>query len=289
MAVRIGFVAAIAWALSLSTAVADKPSISEDEFPGNRYVKARLALEETALSPGRDGHVAVIFEITKGWHLYWRNSGDSGLPPKVEFKADPPVATFGEGQWPAPTRLVEPGNLVDYVFENQLVLIFPIHVSKEAPIGRKLSISADVNWLVCSDRCVPGRAILKLDGDLASNSTPSNDAGLFATARTRHPLRTGPSAPFTETWKGFELVLHSNNAKRMTFFPYENDDGIYPRDPYAHGESKSDTLRLSYSDEVKALREIRGLLAIERDGKESFYEVINPGPGDGLGTKPAKK
>lgn len=288
-AFRIGLVTAIALALGVPMAVAKKPTVSDDEFPGNRFVKARLALEETALSPGQDGHLAVIFEISKGWHLYWRNSGDSGLPPKVELKADPAVVAFGDAQWPVPTRRVEPGNLVDYVFENQLVLIFPIQVSKRAPMGKKLSISANVDWLVCSDRCVPGRALLRLDCDIASSSSPSNDAGFFAKARARHPRSAGGEAPFTGGWDDSDFVLHSKGAEQLAFFPYENEQGVYPREMSIRGEVHSDALRLSYPDEVRTMKEIRGVLKITRDGRESFYEVINRGPGKGRAAKPGNK
>ncbi len=278
---RIGFFMVFTLTLVTQRALARGPTPSTDEFPGNRYVKVRLVLEETALTPGKDGHVGVVFDIAKGWHLYWRNAGDSGLPPKVAFKL-PPGVTVGTAQWPAPTRHVAPGELVDYVIEDRLVLIYPVSASEGVAVGKKVAISADVDWLVCSDRCVPGRATVKAELAVASSSVASGDGDLFAQARKRHP-ETGDSGPvgalYDVHWQGLDLVIGARNASRLTFFPYENKESVYPKDMYSRGVAKSNTLRLSYPAEARELKTIRGLLSITRGDKESYYELILPPPG----------
>lgn len=284
MAIRYWYPAVVAVALAATAAVSDSPSNSDEEFPGNRHVKVRLVLEETALTPGKGGHLGVIFDIAKGWHLYWRYAGDSGLPPKVEFKL-PPGVTLEAAQWPAPTRHVQPGEMVDYIFEHQLVLIYPLTVSAGVSPGTKAAISADVEWLVCSDVCVPGRATVSAEFDVASGSQPSSAAALFAKVRQRHPVTTNRTAPFTAGWEKTDLVIHGKGAQRLAFFPYENDDGVFPKDMHSQGESKSGTLRLSYSEKVGTIKEIRGVVAVTRDGQESFFEFVTRGPGNWCGTK----
>jgi thiol:disulfide interchange protein DsbD len=198
----------------------------------------------------------------------------------VEFKL-PPGVTIGAAQWPAPTRHVQPGEMVDYIFEHQLVLIYPLSVSAGVSPGTKATISAVVDWLVCRDVCVPGRATVAADFGIASPSRPSADAGLFAAARKRHPQSGSASSPFTAKWQGLELVMHAKWAQRVAYFPYENDEGIYPNDLFARGEAKGDTLRVTYPEEVRGLSEVRGVLAITRGGQDSFYEVKVAGPAGG--------
>ncbi|HKQ47331.1 MAG TPA: protein-disulfide reductase DsbD domain-containing protein [Phycisphaerae bacterium] len=273
MAIRCWYSLVLATTLVTSPALAGDPPINPDEeFPGNRYVKVRLALEETALTPGKGGHLGVIFDISKDWHVYWRYAGDSGLPPRVDFKL-PSGVTIGAALWPAPKRHVEPGDLVDYIFENQLVLMYPITVSEGAVLGSKAAIRADVDWLVCRDVCVPGRATATAEFGIASSSKVSPEAAIFANARARHPVAEGRTAPYTAEWSGRNLVIKFKGARRLVFCPYENDAGVYPDNMHRDGEVKSDTLRISYPEEVQTLKTIRGLLAVERDGKETFHEV----------------
>ena len=44
------------------------------------HVLAELVPERTALVPGKPATVALRLKMADGWHTYWRNPGDSGLP-----------------------------------------------------------------------------------------------------------------------------------------------------------------------------------------------------------------
>ena len=44
------------------------------------HVEAELVAARTALVPGEPLTVALRLSMEKGWHTYWRNPGDSGLP-----------------------------------------------------------------------------------------------------------------------------------------------------------------------------------------------------------------
>ena len=49
-------------------------------------VTTRLVPETPAVAPGGTVWVAVHFEVKPGWHIYWRDPGDSGLPTTVEWR-----------------------------------------------------------------------------------------------------------------------------------------------------------------------------------------------------------
>ncbi len=251
----------------------------DDEYPGNAFVKPRLALEQSALVPGKTSHLAVVFDISKGWHLYWRNAGDSGMPPQVTFKL-PEGVTVGVAQWPAPTRHVEGGMLVDYIFEKQLVLIYPVSVSPQAAAAKKLSIAAELEWLVCSDKCVPGKLNVKSEFDVSPSATPSPDADLFTRSRARHPEPwTGRSSAFVATWRERELVIDAPGATLLAFYPFESDDNVYPEEMVTAGAAKGGRLRLTYPEKAAAARTIGGVVAVTRGGKESFHELkLTPSP-----------
>ena len=50
------------------------------------HVQAELVPERTALVPGKPITVALRLKMADGWHTYWRNPGDSGLPTTITWK-----------------------------------------------------------------------------------------------------------------------------------------------------------------------------------------------------------
>lgn len=241
-------------------------------YPGNEFVKIRLATEKTSLARSGTSDIAVIFDIAPGWHLYWRNPGDSGLPPRVTFKPIEGV-TFGSPRWPAPQRKIEGDSLLDYVYKRELVLIIPVTLDATYAGGATLSLTAEVEWLVCKERCLQGRSTVTASIPVADGRTPSPDAKLFSVARARHPRPAADSKVCKAHWDGHDLTIRVKDATSLTFFPYENDENVYPADMIRDGTAKSDTLRLHYPSEVTSLKHVAGLLAVTRNDREAYLEI----------------
>src|SRR3954454_15323756 len=68
------------------------------------HVTAELVAEQQALVPGQTTTVALRLAIEPGWHTYWRNPGESGLPTTLEWRL-PPGYAAGSIAWPAPRAL----------------------------------------------------------------------------------------------------------------------------------------------------------------------------------------
>src|SRR6185503_19880555 len=49
------------------------------------HVEAELVAAKTALVPGEPVQVALRLKMERGWHTYWQNPGDSGLPTKLNW------------------------------------------------------------------------------------------------------------------------------------------------------------------------------------------------------------
>jgi hypothetical protein len=84
-----------------------------------RHVRASLVAEADAAQPGRSLLVGFRLEMEPGWHTYWRNPGDSGLPTKVRWEL-PEGFSAGELQWPRPIRFAT-GPLVSYGYEHEVL------------------------------------------------------------------------------------------------------------------------------------------------------------------------
>lgn len=241
-------------------------------YPGNEFVNVRLASEKSSVAKSGTSSIAVIFDLAPGWHLYWRNPGDSGLPPRVAFKPIDGV-TFGPPQWPAPKRKVEGDVLLDYIYERELVLIVPMTIDARFAGGSTLPLTAEVEWLVCKERCLQGRATLTASIPVADGGSLSPDAKRFSDARARHPRPAADSKHCETRWDGRDLTIRVKDATSLTFFPYENDESVYPHDMIRDGSANSDTLRLRYGEDVTRLKRIAGLLSVTRSGRETYLEI----------------
>ncbi|MEO7504037.1 MAG: thioredoxin family protein [Sphingomicrobium sp.] len=122
-------------------------------------IQPELVAEGPAL-PGRAVELAVVMHTRPGWHGYWLNPGDAGLPMRIEWQL-PAGATIGPLRYPVPQRLLVAG-LVNYVYERDYALLTRLDVP--AGGGGTLPLRATANWLACTDTiCVPEHGDLSLD------------------------------------------------------------------------------------------------------------------------------
>ncbi len=119
------FVLALAVGLGLAA-----PSSASAVPPIEDPVKARLVAESSSISPGETVWVALHLEMRPGWHVYWRNPGDAGLPPEIAWTL-PPGFTAGEIAWPTPERFVV-DDIGNYGYAGSVDLLVPITADPKA-------------------------------------------------------------------------------------------------------------------------------------------------------------
>src|SRR5205823_11743755 len=81
------------------------------------HTQARLVLAADVARPGETVLAGVHLHMEKGWHTYWRNSGQSGLPTTIDWQL-PVGITVGTIQWPTPKKVPEK-ELTTYVYEDE--------------------------------------------------------------------------------------------------------------------------------------------------------------------------
>jgi thiol:disulfide interchange protein DsbD len=133
-------------------------------------VEAELVPAATAAVPGKPVTVALRLRMRDGWHTYWRNPGDSGLPTTIAWKL-PAGVKAGPIDWPAPMALPA-GPLINYGYEGEVFLPSVLDVPIDVKPGHKLAIAARADWLVCKETCIPEGADLKLSLPVAASAAP---------------------------------------------------------------------------------------------------------------------
>ncbi len=152
---------------------------------------ARLVTDRATITPGEAIAVGVAFDLEPGWHIYWKDPGDTGQPTEITFGA-PDGFDFGEIQWPAPHIFTSPAG-TDYGYEGKVLLFTEVGVPEGLTEGETVSLTADTEWLVCKETCIPGKARLRLDRRVqttahGANAPTTPDAPAFRAARADLPV-----------------------------------------------------------------------------------------------------
>ena len=118
-----------------------------------------------------------------GWHTYWKNSGDSGLPTDLQWVL-PAGVSAGPIAWPAPKK-IPIGNLANYGYEGTVLLPVPLTVTSAfSPplLSGDIAVKLKASWLVCKQECIPqdGEFALKIP---VKSSTASQNAAFDAAFR----------------------------------------------------------------------------------------------------------
>lgn len=149
------------------------------ETGDTRVVRARLVTHPHGDAAG--GWVGVLFDLAPGWHLYWRNPGDSGLAPRFDWSFGAASVELDSMEWPVPQRFDDGEGLITYGYEQQVLLAAPYRHTEDAAPAR---VSVDVDALVCEAQCIPAR--LSLSRGFADPS-PDATAALFERFAVRMP------------------------------------------------------------------------------------------------------
>ncbi|CAN5411657.1 hypothetical protein BH10CYA1_BH10CYA1_01560 [soil metagenome] len=136
------------------------------------YVTAKLLVDTTAIQAGKPFKLGVELSMKSGWHTYYKESGDAGLPSKVTWKL-PAGFTAGPMLWEKPSKFNDSG-IVTYGYKDK-TLIGAIITPPANFNSEKVEFKADVKWLSCAEICVPG-------GTTVSLSVPVDKSGSAATS-----------------------------------------------------------------------------------------------------------
>ncbi|MBL8763002.1 MAG: hypothetical protein JNM07_01880 [Phycisphaerae bacterium] len=243
------------------------PAVSD---PVRSHARPVLIAEHERLVPGKTTYLGVTFEIDERWHIYWDGLNDGGVPPKFEWTL-PPGFEIGPLEWPAPTRIVLPGDLVDHVYEGRVTILVPLRVPTSVPDGQIVEINAEAKWLVCKDVCLPGSGTLRLACPVGLDAGKATSPTVFASARARipKPIPINSSVVIVRRTAG-SLEIESAGATGLSFYPYAWSAQM--TDPARSGVSESDILRLAFDAETAGSQpRIGGIIEIRRTGHEPEF------------------
>ncbi len=232
-----------------------------------------------SIQPGATELVGLHFTLDKGWHVYWVNAGDSGEPPSIKWTL-PAGITAGAMQFPAPRRLPL-GPLMDFGYEDEV--LFPITLSAGSTLKAPstVEIPAHVDWLVCREVCIPGKADLLLPLQVASQKTTPDPGRQALFDRFRNllpqPLPSSSKAVFATDPNGFALALTGHPETAAEFFPLDQSQIVNAAPQPVRGVNNGIVISLKKDENFRTqLAQLNGVLLL---GDGSAYEIhAPPGP-----------
>ncbi len=245
--------------------------VGEDASP---HSTATLIAEVTSIQPGTPFTVAVRFQLDPGWHNYWKNAGDSGLPTTIEWSL-PSGFQAGPIQWPPP-HPIPAYPLVDYGYSGEVALLTDVTPPADLAPGSSMRLDAHVEWLICQNLCLPAAADLSLELPVRAG-TPQPDpqwSDLFAATRDLLPKQVdGWTLDAEVTEAGYRLSLQPAGdglalPDSVYFFPSETSVLDHGAPQVASREGSRLTLELKSSPYAAAPKPVlNGILMAERGGQ----------------------
>ncbi len=268
------------------------------------HVQAELISSVETIKPGESFYLGLRLTMDEYWHVYWRNPGDAGVPPTIEWTL-PDGFVAGDIQWPVPERIAVPP-LSNYGYEGSLLL--PVLITPpEAIESDRVGINAHAEWLVCKEKCIPGETDLEIDLDVGDESSlDENWIDRFDETLEGIPgFAEGWSASLEYSDETLYLAVEPSTEDRplpddIWFAPYEKSiidyskeqtievgNGIYTieivRSPYSMGDvNRVDGILVSDTDPITSdgAYAVRISAAADSDTTETPVAAASTGWGD---------
>lgn len=256
-------------------------STGTDLMDGATAVKVELVQEEQTVQPGRSFWVALHLQIDEGWHVYWKNPGEIGMPLKIDWQL-PPGFEAGPLQWPFPEKFTT-ADIIGFGYQGKVMLLSQITPPSTVNADESHPLSAKVEWLVCSSMmCQPGSASVTTTLNV-QNSAPALRQEMTAHfAEARNKLPTSKIKIATKRKDGIVQleVPPQKNVVGAYFFPEEKDVIDHSVDPTIAinaDEANSFLVNLKEKDEVGVPRQtLKGVLVLHtKEGEFEQVEAVN--------------
>ncbi|MEO0982990.1 MAG: protein-disulfide reductase DsbD domain-containing protein [Pseudomonadota bacterium] len=245
------------------------------------HALVELIAERDAAAPGDTFSAALKLDLDDGWHVYWINPGDAGLPPVINWK-ETSGATIGDFVWPAPHELpVVEGEIMDYGYDKQLVL--PFEVTLPADVSGEITLAGLADYLICSDICIPEQADISLTLPIWDDPVVNPIASdAILTAKSAAPTAFNGEARINRNGEDWTLSLNSmefaSGGAYLRFFPFDHDI-VHSAPQFASYGPDGATIKMTGASD-DASGPLNGVVVLEGEAGARAAWEISAAPGE---------
>lgn len=249
-----------------------------------RRAEAVLIADRASVAPGDTFYAALKMTMDDGWHIYWRNAGDAGLPPRLILKdgTSLPETAVGEFLWPLPYLIpVVEGEIMDYGYDDQVVFAFPVTVPEDA--SGQVRIVAEADYLICESICIPETADVALTlpvGAPVENVKAGIEIGEWI---ARVPVAFAGEARIDDAAAPWTLSLRQEGGfpedAQLRFFPFQHEISHPAAQPQRAGPDGA-SLSLTPDRASRLDSTLNGVIRVDVPGAEPVGYEISATRGD---------
>lgn len=160
------------------------------------------------------------------WHTYWKNPGDSGIPPSIDWKL-PSGWKAGPIEWPTPERIKD-GGLVSYAYQHEVLLLTRLTPPPNARQGSTIELKGTASWLICQRGCLPASQPISLRLQIGNDQTNPIWENRLESARSALPQSEQGLKMSATAKNGFITLSIETSEKGEGFQFYPANETIEP-------------------------------------------------------------
>ncbi len=229
------------------------------------------------LEPEESIHkVALVISLEKDWHVYWLNSGDSGIPTEITWKF-PDGFSVSKTDWQVPD-LFEADGFISYGYSDTVLFIYELWKKSELTSDE---FTIEIKSLICNNICIPFDTTITFN--LEKNKLP-----VFPNSKLEIVNRYNRNLPIRN--HNLQLKAKKNDLNvtlfikidseylsdfdRILFIPYEN--GIFQNTKNQNFRLLNDIIELTINyDQFKTKDpdKLEGLLIIYKKEYDEYSKI----------------
>jgi thiol:disulfide interchange protein DsbD len=244
-----------------------------------QHLTVELVSLAPSIAPGGTLEAGLVITLEEKWHVYWINAGDSGEPPKINWTL-PRGITAGPMRFPIPTRLPL-GPLMDFGYEDEVAFPVLLTAAKNLKPG-PIHLDAKIDWLVCREVCIPGKAHLGLNLTVDPKATaPAQPVGALGEALGLLPKPLDQDMKVTVKGGQKEFVLDLITGEKnddAEFYPFDQEQIANAGDQDVEPLTDGVRLRVPRAPELTKLpTELHGVIKLDDETAYEIKAVVQPG------------
>ena len=200
-------------------------AVAQDRVETGHATTEFLA-ETDGIVAGETFWLAIRQEVEDGWHVFWVNPGDAGLPLNLNWSLPDGFET-GDVLHPVP-EFIPVGPLASYAHEGTPVFLVPIKAPDDLDVGDNIRIGVDASWQACEDICVPEEGQFEFTLPVVEEQKPRGEnTSIFANARNALPAPFTGAATFTQNRGAYRLTISPvTDLDRRSVFFFPEPEGL---------------------------------------------------------------